>query len=137
MEGHNMFSFCLPAPLPYTLYAPPFPYYSFSNHPLQTLHFIYNQYSSPLAWESQPHDPTPPTPSSTDSHSFSPLELLHPLVENTPNPAFCKTRYSNSRVGREEKGVGKEGGKGENEQKENRNVYSNILRNFFRKVNDS
>lgn len=27
-------------------------------------------------------------------------------------------------------------GKGQGEQKENRNVYSNILRNFFRKVND-
>lgn len=120
MQDLTIFQNCLPCHYAPLAFAPYFPLFNYSFHPApEPFTFLYNPHSYSFSPEIEKSDHTLTPLCSPDSHSdFLPQEL--------PEWGAGEKR------GRAERGAAK----GQPEQKENRNVYSNILRNFFRKVND-
>lgn len=134
MEGFNLYNTFMNSFCNYPAYNLAYPYYQYWNtHSLENLSFAYNQISTQSYPEIENWDCTQQTQSNCESHSAVPLEISQLSEEK------IGSRETRSRLIKEvpttkksEKPVAKAHG----EQKENRNVYSNILRNFFRKIND-
>ena len=111
-----------------------YPYYQYWNtHSLENLGLAYNQISTQCYPEIENWDCTQHTQAGCDSQSAVLVENVQLSEEKIGN------RETRSKVAKDapttkksERPVAKTQG----EQKENRNVYSNILRNFFRKIND-
>lgn len=134
MEGFNLYNTFMNSFCNYPAYNIGYPYYQYWNtHSLENLSFAYNQISTQGCPEIENWNCTQPTQASCDSQSAAPLENLQLSEEKSGSR---ETRSKVTKDAPATKKSEKPVAKAQGEQKENRNVYSNILRNFFRKIND-